>query len=322
MEELTITPTGQLIGSLDGETVFSLNRKRTGNLVQTLTKSRSDLGHLERVREKARQISGYRDPGPVSNPVFRGRYRRAGYAIELYFIRGEGDIALPFLLFKPEQPSRPKAILYLHPDGKSAAAGAGGEIEHLARLGYAVLSPDLSATGELGDAGDSVTYLGVVTGRSLAGIRAADIVRMVRFLQSDPGIDASQVAAVSLRGMATPLLHAAVLEPGIGKVALIEPFVSFAAVAGNRFYQVSFADIVPNALTAYDLPDLEASLAPRPLLIVNPVDHLMKPASSEVIDREYGLVRSAYSMKRAKAVIERWKRPEEIRQLLPIWLKD
>jgi cephalosporin-C deacetylase-like acetyl esterase len=322
MEELTISPTGQLIGSLEGETVFSLNRKRAADLLRNLAKRRSDPGHLERVRQEARRISGYVDPGPPADAVFRGRYRREGYAVEQYFIPGEGNIALPFLLFRPEQPPRPRAVLYLHPQGQNAAAAPGGEIEQLVRMGYAVLAPDLSGTGELGEAGDSTTYLGVVTGRSLTGIRAGDIVRMVRFLKSEPGIDAGRVAAVSLRGMATALLHATAWEPAIAKVALIEPFVSFAAVALNRYYQVSFADVVPNSLTAYDLPDLEAALAPRPLLIVNPADHLMKPVSSAVVEQEFGLVRDVYRSKGARAVIERSKRLEEIRELLESWLND
>jgi len=323
MEELRITPNGQLIGSFEGETVFSINRKRAEDLARVLEKSRSALdSHLDRVPNEARRISGYLDPGLPSGQVFRGRYQRSGYAIELYFMPGEGKIVLPFLLFRPDQVSRPKAVLYLHPEGKKAGAALGGEIESLVKLGYAVLSPDLSATGELGEAGDAVTFLGVVTGRSLPGVRAADIVRMVRFLQSQPDIDARQVAAVSLRGMATPLLHAAAWEQGIGKVALIEPFVSFASVAGHRYYQVSFADLVPNAMTAYDLTDLEACLAPRPLLIVNPADHLMKPAPSEVVDREFDVVRKAYALKGVTAVIQQWKRPEEVRDLLGNWLKE
>ena len=323
MEELRVTPTGQLIGSLEGETVFSINRKRAEELTRALEKSRSvPSSHLSQAVESARQISGYLDPGPPSSPVFRGRYHRPGYTIGQYFMPGEGRIVLPFLLFRPEQVSSPKAVLYLHPEGKQAAAATGGEIESLVRLGYAVLSPDLSATGELGEADDSVTFLGVVTGRSLAGIRAADIVRMVRFLQSQTDIDARQVAVVSVRGIATPLLHAAAWEQGIGKVALIEPFVSFASVAGHRYYQVPFSDVVPNALTAYDLTDLEASLAPRPLLIINPADHLMKPASSTVIDREFDAVRKAYASKGAPFVIQQWKRPEEVRELLKAWLKE
>jgi hypothetical protein len=93
-------------------------------------------------------------------------------------------------------------------------------------------------------------------------------------------------------------------EQGIGEVAPIEPFVSFAAVSRHRFYQVSFADLVPNELTAYDLTDLEACLSPRPLRIVNPADHLMKPASPAMVDREYGVVQKAYAQKGAKAVIQ------------------
>ena len=75
MEELRITPTGQLIGSLEGETVFSINRKRAEDLLRALEKSRSVLdSHLSQVLKEARRISGYLDPGPPSRPVFRGRY--------------------------------------------------------------------------------------------------------------------------------------------------------------------------------------------------------------------------------------------------------
>jgi hypothetical protein len=48
----------------------------------------------------------------------------------------------------------------------------------------------------------------------------------------------------------------------------------------------------------------------------------MKPASSVVIDREFDVVQKAYASKGAAAVIQQWKRPEEIHELLKIWLKE
>jgi dienelactone hydrolase len=320
--ELTVTPTGQLIGSLGGETVFSLNLQRTRSLVRALHTSRSDLpAHLEKVKQKAQELSGYRQPDDATTVVFRGRFQRPGYVIEQYFL--EGETVVPFLLFKPDQPERPATVLYLHPGGKDAETGPGGEIEWLVGQGFAVLSADLFGTGELGEAVDSSTFVGVLTGRTVPGIRAAETIRLFRFISTHPDLTGARVAAVARGGMVTPLVHAAAWEPGIAQIALIEPFLSFASVALNRFYQVSFSDVVPNALTAYDLADLQAALAPRPLLIANPQDQLLQPAGSEAIEREYGIVREAYSARQAagKAHVHQWKQPQELRELLSEWLR-
>jgi hypothetical protein len=41
-----------------------------------------------------------------------------------------------------------------------------------------------------------------------------------------------------------------------------------------------------------------------------------------VIDREFDVVRKAYASKGAPFVIQQWKRPEEVRELLGAWLKE
>ena len=80
----------------------------------------------------ARQLSGYRDPSLSDKPVFTGRYQREGYNIEKYFIKGEGEYVLPFLLFRPDVPNE-KGIIYLHPEGKNSEAPEGEEIEKINR---------------------------------------------------------------------------------------------------------------------------------------------------------------------------------------------
>jgi hypothetical protein len=55
------------------------------------------------------------------------------------------------------------------------------------------------------------------------------------------------------------------------------------SIAVSRFYDPGFIlSDVPGALQYYDLPDLAASIAPRRLVIVNPVDGEGK--SSDTID--------------------------------------
>ena len=55
-------------------------------------------------------------------------------------------------------------------------------------------------------------------------------------------------------------------------MALIRPLVGYRSVVETRNYSLDPADLVVNVLTAYDLPDLAATLVPRRLLIVDPRD--------------------------------------------------
>jgi hypothetical protein len=99
--------------------------------------------------------------------------------------------------------------------------------------------------------------------------------------------------------MAISLLHAASLDVRIGKIALIDPLVSYQSIVNNRFYDLPAVNLIANVLTAYDLPDLEASLAPRPLLVLSPRDHLGERMSDDAVDRELEVVRQAYRWKNA-----------------------
>ncbi|MGI8784712.1 MAG: alpha/beta hydrolase, partial [Acidobacteriota bacterium] len=177
-EALTVTATGQVSTSLRGETAFTLNRSVAVNLAEKLDRSRADLpAHLARAASEARVLSGYVQPEAVTRAVFRGRYARDGYNVELYALGGEGRLVIPVVLMVPNKPGRHPGLIYLHPGGKSEAASPGGEMEWFARRGYVVLSADLAGMGELGSVDTLLAYVGVQTGRSVVGIRAADIVR-------------------------------------------------------------------------------------------------------------------------------------------------
>jgi hypothetical protein len=56
-----------------------------------------------------------------------------------------------------------------------------------------------------------------------------------------------------------------------------------------------FVNVVPGALAVYDLPDLAASLSPRPLTVRTPTDATRRPAAAELVTAEYVPVRAAYT---------------------------
>jgi hypothetical protein len=62
----------------------------------------------------------------------------------------------------------------------------------------------------------------------------------------------------------------------------------------SPFLYVPHDALVPGVLKAGDLGDVAAALAPRPLLLEDPVDSLNRRAGGEALARAYAPARSAY----------------------------
>ena len=325
-EELKVTPTGQISTSYGGDRIFDVNKKDTAKLIEDLERSRKNMEkHLRQVSAKAREISGFVAPsGQREEGFLNGRYQRDGYSVEKYAIMGEGDYAVPILLFVPHgnKEKRP-AIVYLHPRGKATEAKAGGEIERLVRKGYIVAAADVPGVGELKNTaarGITDAYTAVLIGRSVVGIQAGDIVRVVQYLAGCGKVDPAKIGAVGIGEMCLPLIHAAAFEPSIRTVALIGSPVSYRSVAMNRLYKIgltptgnkgpnhpyeaNFSWGVAGALKAYDLPDLIGCIAPRKVAVVDPRDHALETASADLIAEEMAFPRSVYA---SKGVVENLK---------------
>jgi hypothetical protein len=312
-EELRVTSTGQVSTSYEGETVFSLNRKDTEKLIKELQASRKDLTmHLPWVIDSAKKLSGYKEPTVINESVFTGRIQRDGYVIEKYFVKGEGDYIIPYLLMIPAKPKN-KALIYLHPSGKSAEAAVGGEMEWFVRNGFTVLAPDMIGTGEMGPGtfeGDSyiegvshnIWYASILIGRSIVGIRAGDVVRLTRLLKNS-GIH--EVYGVARKEMAPVLLHAAAFDTAISRIALIEPYSSYQSIVMNHLYNSTFIHgAVAGALKAYDLPDLAASLAPRKLMMTDITDGSGINTDYESIDKDLAIIKTAYHFSNAEGQLK------------------
>jgi dienelactone hydrolase len=304
-EEVKVSATGQVATSLGGETVFSLNRREAENNAAKLESSRKNLTeHTSRVLASARRLSGYLEPVKTDLPVFTGRIQKEGYAIEKYFVKGEGDYVIPYLILKPEKPSG-KAIIYLHSSDKAKEVTEGGEAEWFVKNGFVVLTPDLPGIGETGP--DKIVFnhtfiqkwfASMLIGRSITGIRAGDVVKLTDILKRNTGV--SEIYGLAKNEIAPVLLHAAAFCPAISRVALIEPYSSYMSIVTSRFYNYGFIyGAVPAALEEYDLPDLAASLAPRKLLMAGVTDGNGKFENTEIINKDMEIIKNAYQLKRS-----------------------
>jgi len=319
--ELRVTTSGQISTSLGGDMVFDVNKRETEELINRLEQSRKDIvKHLNGVMVKAKDISGYAVSENLPyEPFFNGRYKRDGYTVGKYAIKGEGDYVIPFLLFVPDgNKDKYPALVYLHPEGKAAEALPGGEIEKLVKKGYIVAATDVLGIGETKNNATrplAPGYTAVLIGRSIVGIQAGDIVRTVGFLQSLEDVDKHKVGALAVGETCFPLLHAAAFHPSINNVTLIGSPISYRSVATNRFYEiglitnegggtghpyeVDFSWGIAGVLRGYDLPDLIGCIAPRKIVLADLQNERLKPADSELIERDTSFPRSVYSHKNA-----------------------
>lgn len=305
-EELKVTPTGQISTSLNSKMIFDLNRDATIKLLQDLDEARKNIkSHLNMVQTRGKEISGYKAPPEVSEPFINGRYQREGYVVEKIAIRGGGYYAIPMLLFVPDNCSgKHPAILYLHTNGKVAEAQSGGEIEKLVKKGYIVVAADVLGVGETKDnsaRGLAAGYTGVLIGRSIPGIQAGDITNVVNFMKTRSEIDAEKIGAIGIGNICISLIHAAAFNTSIKNITLLEAPVSYRSMVMNRYYklglsehdrgaghphEVDFTWGIAGVLTAYDLPDLIACIAPRKVTLSGLKDQMLEPAASQLIKEE------------------------------------
>jgi hypothetical protein len=127
----------------------------------------------------------------------------------------------------------------------------------------------------------------MMVGRPLPGLAAEDILRGIDVLESQ-GLAGAGCTGYA-RGLAgVALLHAAALDGRIAEVIIEGGLLSWESVARTPVHRRTMAGLVPGVLGVYDLPDLAAAIAPRPLTLVN----ARGPAGDTLQTRQ---VREAYS---------------------------
>ena len=308
-EELRVTAAGQVSESFAGETVYSLNLKRLSRLTAELNIRRKDPGSFyPEVIRSAERLSGYIKPEKPLDPVFTGRIKKDDYSIEKYFIELKEGYIIPYLIFKPSVPGN-RVMLFLDPEGKNHAFGNDGSLEMIVKEGITILAPDLLGVGEMGSgdfkgdadfngASHNLWYASILTGRSILGIHAGDIARLVRLILKDN--PEAEIIGFARGAMSPALLHAAAFNNEIRSIILEGPYSSFRSIANCRFYLPLFIlSTVSEALKEYDLPDLAASLAPRRLILIDPVDGNGKREHPGEVNRDIDLIKAGFQYYKA-----------------------
>ncbi len=306
---LQVTATGQVAGLAQSETHHSLNGRRVQLKTEQLVTSRTGDGHLNRVLERARTLSGYRSVADSGILLFAGRQKKAGWVWENYLLQLD-HTALPFIkVYADQRPVPDRSVVFLHPQGKAALWEEEKNWQPFARKGYAVIWPDLSDMGELGAGalkGDSydflqgkgaynMWFLGIQVDRSLVAIRARELNALIWQLKNPLDPPGRSVSAVAFTELAPVLLHAAAFDSCIDGSALIGSFVSYADLAGRLYYKPEYmSSAVAGCLGEYDLQDLAALVAPRALAWFNGCDANGQALTHEQCEQAWSYARQVY----------------------------
>jgi len=267
----------------------------------------SDLSGLVNLRKTVkREATQLLNNPPVSEKarlVDLGELSESQLSIRKLALYSEEDIYLPILEFGTEKGRKPTVIL-LDSEGKTQ-----GGIELAKRLaikGWLVWMADLRGMGETAgsdpdprDAEGSIearilgdeaggAYDGLRLGRSIFAMRVFDLLQIVDYLGSQNSALGDAPIAVVGRNSCGPIaLYAALLDNRIQAVVVEKSLALFSDLVTSRDYTWHFMDFLPGVLAHHDLPQVVGSLAPRPVWVVNPLNALKKPNSSENVSNAY-----------------------------------
>jgi|UniRef100_UPI003784048E cephalosporin-C deacetylase-like acetyl esterase len=283
-QEILCTPEGDVLRQPGARSFFDLIAAVAAPLTaerQRFWQSSTRPVALAKVRDLAR-IRPLAELPPFTmitgDTIQRGQVR-----IEKLTLRNAEGTVLPALLFHPPGAST-GFRLYLHEDGKGAAAGPGGTLETFALAGETVLAVDLRGLGEmqrskraaglaaLQEPNWKSATLAYLLGQSLVGMRTEDILACARFASEKW----NQGQAVHLTGIGEtgiPALHAAALEPQLFASTRLERTLrTWADVCSTMRTRNQQINTVHGAMRFYDLPDLVALLPADKLVLHEPVD--------------------------------------------------
>ncbi|MGP8244849.1 MAG: alpha/beta hydrolase [Bryobacteraceae bacterium] len=226
-------------------------------------------------------------------------------------IGSEGQITLPAIIARSAGGGL-APVVHLDEEGAEAAHES-GLLARIAQSGRTVVAVDVRGIGrskmvsttkrrgtfvQVFNAETWASYLAWQLDDSLLGMRVADTIRAVDYALTLPG-GSGGVQLVG-RGMGALLaMLAAALDSRIIGVVCHGALLSYATMASADGTLLGADLVIRGVLRTFDLPDIAASIADRPLRIIDPVDAMKRPVEISSVRSAYRRTADAYSHKGA-----------------------
>jgi dienelactone hydrolase len=256
-------------------------------------------------------------------------------------LEAEPGIVLPLVLLIPasRSGSRCPVVVGVAQGGKQEFLRMRSAIiAGLLKEGVAICLPDLRGTGETRPGDDrgraslatAISSSELMLGQTLVGSRLRDLRTVLRYLRTRKGLDATHLGLwgdsfapsnPTDRNVAVPLdadnlpelgeplggllaLWGALFEEDVHAVWVQGGLLGYHSLLQSPFCYQPHDVIVPAALTAGDLCDVAAALAPRPLRLEGLVDGLNRRVAPAIAEKVMRPARTAYRSARAEGQLQ------------------
>jgi cephalosporin-C deacetylase-like acetyl esterase len=324
---LQCTLTGQVITSLGGKRVYDFNRAQAEQELRLLGSRRRAADFRKTLAGKIR--SRLAMPVDVPTPVVKvlATTEVRDLVIEKLLLETEPGIEVPTrVIHRRGLQGRVRTVVYLR--DRAGESDPPGLFAALAERGSVVAVADVRGFGEAWaprdvheqeadyfhprDAMDAdFAYAAFILSRPLLGMRVGDALGVVRYLRTRPDVDPKRVAMVGRGWAGVTALFAASLDAEISATAVEAVPASYGALAKAELYEQPAYILLPGVLQDFDLTDVFAALAPRPLLVLNPQDPLTRKMVEQESFAAFEPVRTAYEAAKASSAFRLKVEPME-----------
>jgi cephalosporin-C deacetylase-like acetyl esterase len=296
---LNCTSTGQVLTSLRGRSLVQVNSDRAK---EVLPPGLLMGGDVAAARSRIYDVL----PGLLALPPSRSPLRAvtlsaddgAGLHTEEFQIEPEPGVRVVgwFVKTVAGRARRP-FILYVSDGDVNQVVAEPSPFRAALDQGYAVASVNLRGMGlstPKPPSGGPVFYRGMqllerfawtnlVLGKPVIGQRVWDVLRTLDSLAARSDVDSSRIRIHGRGSAGVAAALATVLDPRVRSLLLTHAIPSWQSIVDAEDYSVSLDWFVPGILQHFDLPDLLASIAPRPVWIYGAVDADGKPISESAL---------------------------------------
>ena len=323
-EDLYCTPDGSLLYSHTGKTIFSVIAGKAAALPphpQPLHIPGDLAAHRQQVRDRLRDLLRYERQQPPLGVRHIVTTPREGYRVDKIEFLSEPGIYIPVWVFIPETRSRvSRTVLYFNDEGMQSdgmeyeggeAAGlTHGILDELARGGNLAIAADVRGSGathatdtsplsvgeygQLFDMDTRAAYAAWSMDSSLLGMRVLDVVRCVDYTVQREGVDMQRLHLIGKGRAALWCLLAAVFDDRIASLICTDCLLSYRTLAMVDRYLYAADVFIPDILHHFDLPEIAATIAPRPLVFIEPTDGLKKAVTFQQAEEAYRGTLGAY----------------------------
>ena len=302
---LDCTSTGRVLTSLGGRSVVQVSIDRAHEMMAGspfATKGPEVDQLVPSVRGAlARLLVLPRVRTPLRSKVLSSNRAKDVLIEEVQFESEPGLRTLGWFVKPAAGTSSYPTVLYVS-DAADDVVAEPSSLERVLKSGHAVYAVMLRGSGiatprlprggpRFYDEGRHVAerfaWTSLILGLPVVGQRVWDTLRAMDYLASRPDVNSSQIRMLGSGAPGLAALLAAVMDGRSRSLLLDRTLVSYFSIVAAEDYSLPLDWFVSGILRKFDLPDLVASLSPRPCWLLNTVDPQGQVLAESAVRQSY-----------------------------------